>query len=545
MAIRIYPLMSGVMLLFLASVTLSHDNHCFTRSSGITRESRYCQGMTIPAYKTRNFISEQLRCSGGSHNYTRTPVPFDEETWRDTLNSNPAAASAILRNLPVPQWEGSVDFRSNLHWSWEDCQLITSASRCGTKEVCETVDTGESKGEQKGSKNRKKQHCHREPKTCYADVVVHESAFCSKEKIDYDVQFIPIDENDESYPDRLKNGFDLLPGEHEQIAVSNGVWLMDAAVMAPQLSFQEPRNKYQVSRKLTAGYDRSHLECQQGKTYRVGFTVLPIERIRSRSGNGFSLPVSFDGESIELLLWQSARDADGVRQDKGYPVAMRVQDYSAVAMSEFSQDTGTIFRSLVVRVQLYDQSMFALPLARSTIYIEEGKGVAQSLNAWSEKQDIRRSHLWELMLETNSIDPNKNLYRNFIPWFVYYPARLFFAPQRLSYENQLSPGTTYQLSLTVYQKNSGIYFQACEDEPEAWDCQYYAGSGWLSPSRYERGYYSDKSLDVTFTSPENINLRSWWPVFWSTVSLLDDFAAIGMVTFVVMRASSNAPKGGG
>ena len=204
-------------------------------------------------------------------------------------------------------------------------------------------------------------------------------------------------------------------------------------------------------------------------------------------------------------------------------------------MDEFARDVGDAFKNIVMRVQLYDQSPLGWPFARNTIYVNEGKAVAQTLNALSENQKVRRSHLWELMLATNHVDPGKNLYRSYVPWFVYYPARMVLPAESLSYENQLSPGTNYQLKVTVYQKGMSIYHQACEDDPEAWDCRFYGGWGWLSPTRYESGYFSDKSLDLDFTTPDNVNQRSYWPMFWNSVSGMSNLGMVGLATYWVYR----------
>ena len=48
-------------------------------------------------------------------------------------------------------------------------------------------------------------------------------------------------------------------------------------------------------------------------------------------------------------------------------------------------------------------------------------------------------------------------------------------------KTKLTPGTDYQLKLTVYQRGLAIYHQACEDDPEAWDCRFYAGRGLVQP----------------------------------------------------------------
>ena len=520
----------GWLAIAFSGMANGYDDFCRDKSWPVSRPSLYCQGMIIPVHKTRNFISEQLLCGRGSHTKKRGPVPFDEEEWRDLHNADPEAAKDMLRSLPVPQWEGTVQYDSYLHWSWEECELVTSFE-CGSEKVCKKIEKKESEDNGEGEEA---EECHDEPKTCYMDVVVNESELCSHEKLTYDVRYLRVDKNND-YMDRLANGFDLLPGEHEGITVDNGVGYFRTASMSPRLSVIEPRNDYLINQQSGNSYDYSSLMCRQNSNYHIGFTILPTKRISSRSGNAFSLPESFDGEKIDPLIWQRTKDTNGKWQDNGYPAVLRVQDYSATTMNEFASDTNDFFKNIVVRIQLYDKSVFGWPFARNTIYVEEGKAVAQTLNALSENQKVRRSQLWELMLAANSVDPKKNLYRNYLPWLVYYPARLLFPAEELSYENQLSPGSNYQLRLTVYQKGLSIYHQACEDDPEAWDCRFYGGWGWFNPKRYENGYYSDESLDVDFNTSETVNQRSYWPLFWNTVSAVGNSSLVGLAAYGAFR----------
>ena len=490
----------------------SYDNFCIEKSPQRNLPSLYCQGRVIPAYKSRNFKGEELLCDSGEETYTRKPVLFDEEQWRDMNNVDSAAAKEMLRKLPVPQWGGKVKYNSHLHWTWEDCQLVTTSS-CGTDRVCETEKNEEGKEEEK---------CHDEPRTCYQDVTISESVHCSDEELTYNVTYQRIASGSNGYLARLANGFDLLPGEEEAVTVANGAGFFHASSFSPQVTIGEARNKYKVNTSV------SGLMCRQNSHYHVDFTLLPEGRIRSRSGNAFSLPESFDGEKLPPLVWK----------DDAYPAVLQVQDYSHTSMTEFARDTNDIFKNLKVRIQLYDKSGWGWPFARNTMYVEDSEGARQTLNALSDNQDVRRSQLWELMLATSSVDPRKNLYRNYIPWFAYYPARLLTSAENLSYENLPSPGTNYEVKLTVYQKGLSIYHQACEDDPQAWDCRFYAGGGWLSPSRYESGYYSDKSLDVGFTTPKDANHRSYWPMFWNTVSAMGNTAFLGAAAYGALRIVS-------
>ena len=437
----------GLLQCFFSFQSYGYDNFCVTRSWPVERYSASCPGVTIPASKTRNFHTEALHCDAGSDTKARDPVSFDEENWRHLLATNATAAKDMLRALPVPEWSGSFHYDTYLKWSWEDCQLVTSHS-CGSTRVCKKVKSSGIKKEwnDKSVKGANKidtaeiEQCHDEPKTCFMDVTISESSHCSKEKMTYDVQYQQTDVSDESYPARLANGYDLLPGEQENVNVANGVGLLTNTFMSPNLSFAEPYNKYLINRVQGVGYDSDSLSCKKDTTYHVGFTVQPLQRIQASSGNAFSLPETFDGQPLDPLVWQRARTSEGKWQEKAVPAMLRVQDYSATALNEFALDANTPFKNMVVRIQLYDKSALAWPFARNTIYVNEAKAVAQTFNALSDKQKVRRSRLWELLLAANSVNPEKNLYRSYIPWVVYYPSRLLFPADELSYENQADTG---------------------------------------------------------------------------------------------------------
>lgn len=517
--------------LMLGMVTSSYgyDNFCIERHYPEARTSTYCQGMTLPAEMTRNFLYERLICDAGKHQYTRSPFIFNEEYWRDVLTHEDGEARELLRAQPVPEWAGKVDYKTHLEWHWQDCRLVTDF-RCGSDTVCE---------DQTNDDGNLVERCHEEPKTCFLDVEVSATRFCSHEQLTFDAAYQKT--QNEDYPARLANGYDLLPGETEIVTVTNGPGFFDSTQMSPSLSVAEPRNQYVITRRGGFDYDTGDLQCRQHSDYHIGFDIYPEHRIQSRSGNAFSLPRDIDGEPLEALIWKNYRGSDGTSQKKAYPTALRVQDYGATSLMEFARDAGELFKNMVVRIELFDQSRWFWPFPEATAYIKEGQGIVRSLNALSEKQEIRRSNLWELLLASESLSPSKNIYRTHIPWFLYYPARLFVPEYTLSYENHLKPATNYRLRLTVYQRGLSIYNQSCEDDPDAWDCRFYFGGGWLSPSRYESGYYSNEGLEVEFTTPDDLNVRSWWPTVWSTVGLADDFALLGVIAVSVLKLAASVP----
>ena len=497
------------------------------------RLSNSCPGHTIPAHLTRNFLYEELRCASNQNVQVRSPILFDEEAWLDLKNVSRYDAASVLRQQPVPAWSAAIPYQTYVHWEWEDCQLITNGTVCGTYEVCQDKEVFDHNGHLQHVRD-----CHQEPKRCYANVTVHESKLCADGhgQLDFDVEFLQKSASDwnpenPDYIDRLANGYDLLPGEEEVITVSNlqaGWWSRQSTKLAPTLVIEDPKNEYNLNQLVHQPHAQS-LTCRFQGYDKVSFTVDTQKRIASRSPNGFSLPQSFDNEAIEPLVWQSAPGIDGSREEKGYPMVMRAQDYSAAAISEVAEDVSEKFKNMVIRVQLYEPSLFGERL-KSTIYIDEAKGIQQTLNAISSEQKIRRSTLWEFKLK-NGDNPNKNIYRSYVPSLFYYPGKIFLYDESLSYDDHLAPDTEYTLKLTVYQKNMPFYRQSCESEPDAWDCKWYALWGLFSPKRYENNYFSKKSLDFTFRSNPNVDQRTWLATFWHFTSYAQLTVPVGAIAY--------------
>ena len=198
-------------------------NYCVEYKAPQMRSSYSCPGYTIPSHQTRNFQYEELRCASNEDTYIRSPVKFDEEAWLDLKNVSRNDAASVLRKQPSPAWSDSISYQTFIHWEWEDCQLITSGSVCGTYEVCQVKDVSNHAGVSERVKD-----CRQEPKSCYANVTVHESEQCpdGSGQLDFDVEFLKKNASDwhpgnPDYIDRLATGYDLLPGEEEAITVSN------------------------------------------------------------------------------------------------------------------------------------------------------------------------------------------------------------------------------------------------------------------------------------------------------------------------------------
>lgn len=508
-------------------------NYCVQRTAPQSIPSEFCPGHIIPFYQSRNFRFEELKCSGNNDTHVRLPVSFDEEAWMDLKNISRYEAADILRQQPLPAWSGKIHYSTHLHWEWEDCRLITSAAMCGTYEVCEEVDTPKEEGG-----TRRVTQCRQKPKSCYSDVTVHESQYCvgGNGQLDYDVEFLKKNADfwnpaTSGYIDRLANGYDLLPGEEEAITVSNlksSWWESQSTRITPTLVIEDPKNEYHLN-QFVHNQQPDSLSCRFMGYDKVSFTVDTHLRIASRSPNAFSLPKTFDNEEIEPLVWQSAPGIHGSREEKGYPLIMRAQDFSAAALNEVSEDVTEKLKNIIVRIQLFEPTLFGEQL-KSTVYIDEAKGIQQTLNAISSEQTIRRSTLWEFKLK-NGDTPDKNIYRSYLPSLFYYPGKIFLSDEALSYDDHLAPDTEYTLKLTVYQKDLPFYYQSCESDPDAWDCKWYTLWGLFSPKRYENNYFSGKSLDIHFRSNPNVDQRTWLATFWHAVRVAQVVLPVSVIAY--------------
>ncbi len=502
---------------------MAYDNFCVQQSFPMARHSQICPGNIIPAHKTRNFISEGLWCTQNAGLHVRQAEDFDEEAWLDLKNISRHEAAEQLREQAAPFWSGTLEYTTQLVWDWQDCQLITDSSICGIDVDCDTDSEGNT-------------FCTTSPRTCFADVTIHEKTYCSPSQLEFDVTFLKkefANWNPEiaGYIDRLANGYDLLPGEEEPVTVKNKS-ATHYSWLTPALAIEDPKNDYSIHQAVHNQTAES-LSCRVNGHDKISFTVTTEHRIASFSPNALSLPKAYDNEPISPIVWQSAMGLNAAREEKGFPEFVRVQDLSAAALNEVSEDVSQKLKNVVIRVQLYEPSFFGERL-KSTIYIDEAKGIQQTLNAISSDQKIRRSTLWEFKLK-NGDYPEKNLYRTLVPSIAYYPGKIFLSDDGLSYDDHLAPDTEYTLKLTVYQKNMPFYHQSCDVNPNAWYC-----SAWyflwdiFSPGWQEDYYFSQKSLDLKFRSNPNVDERTWLSSFWQVTRYAQVAIPIGAIAFSVL-----------
>lgn len=228
------------------------ENRCVEKSllpfySG-PRLSLACPGNILPLDQSRNVRQEYLQCAKAGYTWTRYPDPLDEAAWHALKETDPDRAVQWLRNLPAPEYKGTLHYPIDHVWHWEECRLIKDPVVCGTDRVCDQqTPTGQNHHQ---SVSRK---CKDIPRSCYADVARVGRSPCGMGKLVYNVEFVKKDTPDwrpgqPGFIPRLANGYDLLRGEEEQLSFSN--FRSPSVRLTPTLDIDDPKNAYEIYTRI-------------------------------------------------------------------------------------------------------------------------------------------------------------------------------------------------------------------------------------------------------------------------------------------------------
>ncbi len=396
---------------------------------------------------------------------------------------------------------------------------------CGTERVCD---------EPRGERNHRQsdtRRCRNIPRSCYADVPREGRSPCAMGKLVYQVEFMKKDTSDwclgqPGFIPRLANGYDLLRGEEEQLSVSN--FGLPSDRLNPMLNIDDPRNAYKIYTRINNYWMPDALQCRPNGFDNVSFEVVTDQRIRSSPPNTLWFP---GGDMSAAIVWGGAFDLGGEYQSRGYPCGLIVEDTASATFKDLSLSTMSVETTPLIRVQLYESSWWGERL-KSTAYFDDHIQLLVDTVADNGASDnFRASTRYQLSFDD---DTGAAIYRTYLPGLIYYPGRLLFSPETLSYEYYLAPGARYTFKVTMNLKNMPFYFQPCVLEPAAADCQWYALWGLFSPERYESRSFSRKSLDIIVTTPSQVDLRSWQPTFWTLVGYAQFIAPFYGVCKVAM-----------
>lgn len=283
-------------------------------------------GRPIPRDKTRHLrmSSIDLLCDVKSDNYIRTPqrMEYDDrmqwqglETYakgRNLSSDKKQEARAMMQTLgqrlPLITWQGSIPYNTIETWYWESEECGHNAFHCGTHEECTTDSDGE-------------EHCVDVANYCCWDEGHTEYRHCSSEVMTYDAKFVRNTAYKPGHPDYydiIPNGYDLLPGEVENIAVFTNS--AEQAVLDPMARVENAWNDYNVSVKLR-GIGES-TECQQKVNRHASVEVHTVRRVKRQTPNAFRVPHELLAKPLE---WIDGPGRSGKTEDR-YPFKINLTD---------------------------------------------------------------------------------------------------------------------------------------------------------------------------------------------------------------------------
>lgn len=479
------------------------------------RLSLVCPGSALPLDQSRNLRHESLQCAKAEYSWTRYPDLVDEAVWYALKETDPKEAVRQLRDHPAPRYEGILYYPIEHIWYWEACLPIKDPLVCGTDRECDT-STGQNPHHSSDTSN-----CRDVPRSCYADVLREGRQPCGLGKLFYNVEFTKKKTSDwrlgkPGFIPRLANGYDLLHGEEERLSISNAH--SSSAQLTPKFSIDDPKNAYKIYLHANDNpWNFGSLQCRPNGEDHVVFEVIPEpkQRMTSRVSNSLSLP---DGDMSAAIMWGGAFDLNGDYQSRGYVSGLIVEDTAGSTFQDLSLSTMSAEATPLIRVQLYEPTWSGGERLKSTAYFDDD---IQLVNTDSDtfpgngtSTTSGASARYQLNFDNGT---GVAIYRTYLPGIVYYPGRLLFSPEMLSYKDYLAPDTRYTFRLTMNMKNLPFHFQSCTSEPSASDLQWHALWGLLSSDRYESRRFSSKSLDITVRTPSQVELRSWQSTFWGLV----------------------------
>ncbi|MBL7664398.1 MAG: hypothetical protein JNM93_04650 [Bacteriovoracaceae bacterium] len=476
-------------------------------------------GRTLPRDRVRNSSDKRLECTGNVDNYIRLPqkeLSFFE--WADNVKYDRKEAYTKKRQIPLITHAGTVPYQTVEVWEYEECETVTSSFECGSHldEECHQVDDYDKEGKRTGSH----QECHMvsHANTCDIDVTHTTSLDCSYETMKYSWEFVRPTEvewnlDSEGYVDAIPNKYDLLPGEVEAVQTyNNGT---RSRVMSPHLAIGDAWNEYNLKDvKLTSG----STECLQDANLGIHARIITVKRDRTKATpNAFRLPIDWEGNAMEALLWQADKNDEGLDVAKAIPWKLRLDDTSGAMISLMaaqsrenaareqvkyeegenhnpadqkadteSKKDKAFWKNTQVRVRLFEDPSYWWEVHWNDLHTNDGEAIVPNLHMLSNNEETQVSDLWEIVIY-NPTEPDKNIFD----------------------DGYLKPKRKYKLKVSMYQRGVGLYKQSCEDDPEAgwWSC------GWpikqLGWGRNEKHYFS-KDLEINFTAPENYDKRGGW-----------------------------------
>ena len=362
------------------------------------------------------------------------------------------------------------------------------------------------------------------PRSCYIDVAHTEYDYCSTEEMKYSAKFVRPDKNSwkpgvPGYYDQIPLKYDLLPGESE-IVQTYSTTANYTSSLSPEVQIPGGWNEYSfnVSRR---GFACEQLRAKGLSPYEFSAEIHTVKRnLGKKSPNAFKLPVDFEGNPLEAILWSNDVDKKGIEHSKAYPKGIQLIDTAGDMVRKMAEQSRAnesyevakykkrkitnadgvevndlksddkFFKNTKVKVVIKDVNKFWFDNEFGRIYNEDVDTVQASMNIISEDQDIARSDLWLI----NLAGREKNKDDIYEGW-------------------NLKPNKDdYIIEVSMYQKGVPFYKQACADlkKPPFWACNGIVRG--IGLGRQDRHVYSEP-LMIAIPQTSDYDKRGFFKKF--------------------------------
>lgn len=518
----------------LALQSLAVENRCQNGGSDFSSQpsfnQRPCMGRELPGDKKRLWTSLRLECTASSSQFLRGPIPFDFKRWSKLEDMARAESPGERKDNArremqkmrqeelLIQWAGSIPYQTLEKWNWVSCDLGFHSS-CTPKRVQRTreVPVYDKEGKQTGT--RKEDYIEEIPQECYADVNHSESRYCTSETMDYtaayrrptlqewgpqnDKESTPVSDR---YYDIIPNKYDLLPGESENVVISNNSG--ESAGLNPNTSVQDAWNKYSTSEQFVSGRQA----CIPNNPTKIKVTINTQSRDISKSSpNAFRLPKG--REALEALKTAGKNGLVPTRadtlilEDSSFQIfdSMQRQSNQFGAMNKGledarakSGDSSNVNTEGLAKAKAdADKAPKESGMFRQThVRIRLQEDLAWFRNRYPT-QNVYMNRLGNAiggMFNISVVDEAQDLYVKSGPlgqWTNFVTKGLKkVMPGYVSYE--MRPGRKYVYKIAMYQEGIPFYKQAKDASFES---------------------HFSKDLDINFVPSPEVDLRNLWDRF--------------------------------
>ncbi len=322
------PLKRTLIVLWIGSALLAHG--VSAQGNGV------CRGRALPSDQSKRWNNHILVCVPEVDHYIRTNYPFNLKAWKNLewkLGANPDKARLMMQKMrqdeePLIQWKGRIPYSTIEEWNY---QVWVFGNDFSCPFLIETYTDSEGKTQTRTTQP-----------PCWHWEIRYVTRHCSNEVMEFDAEFIrPSTEewgpHKENYHDIIPNGYDLLPGEIEDIQIFSNS--QRSTKLAPEVSIGNAWSKYSINTKLTSHENREWIQCTHDQPTHLSVNIKWIERFTDRTTpNTLRIPTNEDGDELKSLLRLESTDADGKYAD-GRPYKVKLVDVSSEIIKEMARQS--------------------------------------------------------------------------------------------------------------------------------------------------------------------------------------------------------------